>query len=231
MPSPSPLDTAVSAAHLAGDLLRQNYETELAVGELTRHDIKLDLDVRSQQVITDALLGAFPGDEIFGEEGRAGTPGAERQWIVDPIDGTVNYFYGIPHFCVSIALRERGELILGVIYDPMANELFTVEKDGPPLRNGRVISVSRRARLADAVVTVGFSKTTESIQKGGERFIRLDSSVWPTRCARSASLAAPRWPWRMSRAVASTPTSRKPSASGTLRLESSSSNAPEGGST
>jgi myo-inositol-1(or 4)-monophosphatase len=189
MPSPSPLDAAIAAADLAGDLLRRNYETDLAVGEMKRHDIKLDLDVRSQQIITDSLLAAFPGDEILGEEGRAGTPGAERQWIVDPIDGTVNYFYGIPHFCVSIALRRRGEIILGVIFDPMARELFTVEKDRPPMRNGRVISVSQRARLAEAVITVGFSKTTESIEKGGARLIRLANQVRKVRILGSAALA------------------------------------------
>jgi myo-inositol-1(or 4)-monophosphatase len=189
MSSPKPLEAAIAAAQLAGAILRQNYETELMVDELKRHDIKLNIDVRCQRVIADHLLGAFGDYEILGEEGNEGVLGAENQWIVDPVDGTVNYFYGIPHFCVSIALRRRGEIILGVIFDPMMNELFTVEKGGRPLRNGQAIAVSRRNQLADSVITVGFSKTTESIEKGGARFVRLAHDVRKVRILGSAALA------------------------------------------
>jgi myo-inositol-1(or 4)-monophosphatase len=189
MPSPAPLEAAIAAAQLAGAMLRQNYETELMVDELKRHDIKLNMDVRCQRVIADHLLRAFSDSEILGEEGNEGVAGAENQWIVDPIDGTVNYFYGIPHFCVSIALRRRGEIILGVIFDPMMNELFTVEKGSRPMRNGRTIAVSRRTQLADCVITVGFSKTTQSIEKGGARFVRLAHQVRKTRILGSAALA------------------------------------------
>lgn len=183
------LDSAVAAARLAGAIQKENFETELTVGALYQYDIKLELDVRCQKAITERLLADFPTHAVLGEEGNAGTPGSEYEWIVDPIDGTVNYFYGIPHFCSSIALRHRGEIILGVIYDPMLDELFTVEKGGVPQRNGRSIRVSSRDKLSDAVVTLGFSKSAASIQAGGERYLRLAHQVRKTRLLGSAALA------------------------------------------
>ena len=98
----------------------------------TAHDIKLEVDVLAQDLITKILLERFPDHALYGEEGIVGDQSSDYQWVVDPLDGTVNFFYGIPHFCVSIALRERGEIIVGVIYDPMRNELWSGEKGQPP---------------------------------------------------------------------------------------------------
>src|SRR3954454_8486867 len=119
MPMNTYLQAAIAAARAAGELLRNHFGKALDVNAFEAHDIKLDLDVRSQELITQRLLGQFPDHAIYGEEGIAGNQQSEFQWIVDPIDGTVNYFYSIPHFCISIALRERGEIMVGVIYDPM----------------------------------------------------------------------------------------------------------------
>jgi myo-inositol-1(or 4)-monophosphatase len=164
--NPSHLPTAIAAAREAGALLRQHFGTALDVNEFHAHDIKLDLDVRSQDLITAHLLGAFPDHAIFGEEGIAGNQASEFQWIVDPIDGTVNYFYGIPHFCISIALRQAGEILLGVIYDPQRDELWAVERGGIPTLNDQSIAVSARTKLSDAVLSVGFSKTATTIAAG-----------------------------------------------------------------
>jgi len=159
-------DAAARAARSAGELLRANFGTKLDVNAFEAHDIKLDLDVRSQELITRLLLDQFPGHAIYGEEGIAGNQASEFQWIVDPIDGTVNYFYGIPHFCISIALRERGEIIAGVIYDPMRDELWQAESGGKATLNGAPIAVSERTQLSDAVLSVGFSKTKTTINAG-----------------------------------------------------------------
>jgi len=160
------LETAVSAAHAAGHLLRSHFGSALEVNEFAAHDIKLDLDVRSQELITRLLLERFPGHALYGEEGLAGNQESDFQWIVDPIDGTVNYFYGIPHFCISIALRERGEIILGVIYDPMRDELWQVERGGTPTLNGKPIRVSTRDKLSDAILSIGLSKSKTTIAAG-----------------------------------------------------------------
>ena len=160
------LETAVSAALAAGELLRSHFGSALEVNEFAAHDIKLELDVRSQELITRQLLERFPDHALYGEEGIAGNQESDFQWIVDPIDGTVNYFYGIPHFCISIALRERGEIIVGVIYDPQRNELWQVERGGTPTLNGKPIRVSTREKLSDAVLSIGLAKSKATIAAG-----------------------------------------------------------------
>ncbi len=183
------LNIAVSAARAAGVLLRENFETDLEVDEMHSHDIKLALDVKSQELITELILDAFPDHAIYGEEGIAGNQESNCQWIVDPIDGTVNYFYGIPHFCISIAMRKDGELVIGVIYDPMMDELYVVDFDGPPTRNGERICPSARATLAEAVVTIGFSKSKEAMDSSLERYKSIAYRVRKTRMMGSAALA------------------------------------------
>jgi myo-inositol-1(or 4)-monophosphatase len=171
----SPLATAIAAARAAGQLIRSQFGRPLDVSEMLAHDIKLDLDVQSQQLITDMLLAEFPTHAIYGEEGIAGNQESESQWIIDPIDGTVNFFYSIPHFCISIALRHKEEIQVGVIYDPMRDELWEVERGGTPKLNGQPITVSNRKTLADGVVSVGMSKSPDvAIQATAllEKYIR-----------------------------------------------------------
>ena len=157
------LDTAEKAARGAGKLLRDNFQRRQQVNAVTAHDVKLALDVQAQELISDLLLKEFPSHAIYGEEGIAGHQSAEHQWVVDPLDGTVNYFYGIPHFCVSIALRLRGEIMVGVIYDPIRDEMWAGQKGEPPKLNGDSFRVSDRADLAEAVISVGLAKTGETI--------------------------------------------------------------------
>jgi myo-inositol-1(or 4)-monophosphatase len=182
------LDTAVQAVQEAGQLLRDNFHSDKTIDEAEQHDVKLALDKESQELITGILLGAFPGHAIYGEEGLAGDQSSPLQWIVDPIDGTVNFLYGIPHFCISIALRENGELILGVIYDPMVNELWTIERGGPPMLNGRPIACSTHTDLAESILFVGFGKDIEAQETGLERFRRASPKVRKMRMMGSAAL-------------------------------------------
>src|SRR6266550_826948 len=101
------LKHAVVAAQAAGQIMRDNFHSPKKINSATQHDIKLELDVRCQKRI-EAILGrAFPAIAILGEEGVSGDPQAPSRWVVDPIDGTVNFTYGIPHACVSIALQGR----------------------------------------------------------------------------------------------------------------------------
>ena len=110
------------------------------------------------------LLKKFPQHALYGEEGVVGDQASDYQWVVDPLDGTVNYYYKIPHFCVSIALRFKGEVIVGVIYDPMRDELWSGQKGESPHLNGQHFRVSERADLAEAVISVGLSKTGVMIE-------------------------------------------------------------------
>src|ERR1700676_4666477 len=157
------LDAAVEAARAAGDFLRQNFHRPLRVNSAEAHDIKLEVDVQTQELVTKLLLRKFRHHALYGEEEIVGDQSSEHQWVVDPLDGTVNYFYRIPHFCVSIALRFKGEIIVGVIYDPIRDEMWSGQKGEKPKLNGEHFRVSERADLAEAVISIGLAKTQETI--------------------------------------------------------------------
>ena len=182
------LELATQAALEAGKLLREHFGKEAVVDEASHHDIKLALDKQSQELITDLLLTARPDDALYGEEGLAGNQSAPRQWIVDPIDGTVNFYYGIPHFCVSIALRVNGEITLGVIHDPMVGETWTVEAGGTPQLNGKPIRTSLREVLEESVLFVGCGKDGEALSVGLERFRKASLRARKMRMMGSAAL-------------------------------------------
>lgn len=182
------LELATHAAIEAGKLLREHFGTDAAVDEATHHDIKLALDKESQTLITKILLEQRPGDALYGEEGLAGNLDSERQWIVDPIDGTVNYYYSIPHFCVSIALRVAGEITVGVIHDPMVGETWTVERGGAALLNGKPIQASKREDLAESILFVGCGKDEEALKTGLERFRKGSLKARKMRMMGSAAL-------------------------------------------
>ncbi len=185
------LKLAIRAAREAGTLLRESAGTELVVNDATDHDIKLEMDVRAQKLIEGLILSSFPGHAIYGEEGLAGNQDSEFHWIVDPIDGTVNYFYGIPHYCVSIALRRKEEMIAGVIFDPNIGadgEIYTWETGTPAFLNGRAIRPSNRSKPGEAIMTIGFSKTAETIDKGLGLMRELLPAIRKSRIMGSATL-------------------------------------------
>lgn len=164
------LAAAVDAARAAGARQREAVGGELAVNELRDHDVKLALDVECQEMITARLEERFPGISVLGEEEGGAPHGAtEWQWIVDPVDGTVNLYYGIPHFCVAIALQHQKQTLLAVTYDPIRDELFTAVRGSGTRLNGREVSVSRRAHLKDALVATGFAKEKGLVEAGIER--------------------------------------------------------------
>jgi myo-inositol-1(or 4)-monophosphatase len=182
------LELANHAALTAGKLLREHFGNDAVVDEASHHDIKLALDKQSQDLITEILLGARPGDSLYGEEGIAGNQESTRQWIVDPIDGTVNFYYGIPHFCVSIALRVDGEIVVGVIHDPMVGETWSVEKGGPALLNGHPIQASKRDTFEQSILFVGCGKDEEALRTGIERFRKASLRARKMRMMGSAAL-------------------------------------------
>ena len=182
------LDAAEHAARTAGELLRKNFHRPLRVSSAEPHDIKLEIDVRAQELITSFLLKQFPHHALCGEEGIVGDQASEHQWVVDPLDGTVNYYYRIPHFCVSIALRFKGEIIIGVIYDPVRDEMWSVQKGERPRLNGEHFRVSERIDLAEAVISVGLSKTGVLIQSNVPMLQQMIQRARKCRLMGSAAL-------------------------------------------
>ena len=182
------LDAAEKAARAAGKLLRKNFGRPQRVNAVAAHDIKLEIDIQTQELITKLLLKEFPKHALYGEEGIVGDQSSEHQWIVDPLDGTVNYFYGIPHFCVSIALRFRNEVMVGVIYDPIRREMWKGQKGETSKLNGDPVHVSDRADLAEAVVSVGLAKTGETINGNFPLLQQMVHRVRKCRVLGSAAL-------------------------------------------
>ena len=182
----------VSAAFAAGKIMRDNWYAPKRVKQFDVHDIKLELDVRCQKTIEKVLGAAFPQIPLLGEEGSSGDFNAAYRWVVDPIDGTVNYFFGMPHAAVSIALQaaERAShvTLLGVIYDPFTDELFTATRGGKTKLNGKVVHVSNRAKVNDAVVAMGFSKSRENLEKSLPHLNRLARQAKKIRIMGSAAL-------------------------------------------
>jgi len=182
------LDAAEKAARAAGKLLRKNFGRPQRVNAVAAHDIKLQIDIQTQELITKLLLKEFPKHALYGEEGIVGDQSSEHQWIVDPLDGTVNYFYGIPHFCVSIALRLRNEVMVGVIYDPIRRKMWKGQKGETSKLNGDPVHVSDRADLAEAVVSVGLAKTGETINANFPLLQQMVHRVRKCRVLGSAAL-------------------------------------------
>ena len=186
------LAAAVKAARAAGKIMRDNWHLPKRVNSAEAHDIKLELDVRCQKLIEKILRQAFPEIPLLGEEGDSGNVNAEYRWVVDPIDGTVNYFFGMPHAAVSIALQRRKgkiyETIIGVIYEPFTDELWTATLGGKTKLNGRVVRCSKRSRVGDSLVAIGFSKSKENLEKSLPHLNRLARRALKIRIMGSAAL-------------------------------------------
>lgn len=187
---------AVQAARAAGRLMHANWHRPKRIKLAEAHDIKLELDVRCQKLIEKILRTTYPKIPLLGEEGDTGDVQADYRWVVDPIDGTVNYFLGMPHAAVSIALQARSpksqaqshETVLGVICDPFTDELWTAIRGKPARLNGRRIHVSRHSRLEEAVIAMGFSKSSENLKKSLPLLLRLTRRARKIRIMGSAAL-------------------------------------------
>lgn len=199
------LASAETAAQGAGELMRRNWRKAKVVNAAYAHDIKLELDVRCQKLITRQLRKDFPEIAILGEEGITGNPEAVARWVVDPIDGTVNFAYGIPHACVSIALqvavpaaangRKKTKVeapafqtVVGVVYDPFCDEMWTAAQGKPARLNGKPTHASTRKKLAECVISLGFGKHDAALQKLLPDFQKLAGKVRKIRVMGAAAL-------------------------------------------
>lgn len=150
------LQAAVDAARAAGEIHIAKFDTPFSVRKKGAVDLVTEVDEASEAAIRKVLEKATPGFAVLGEEGgRTGL--GEALWIVDPLDGTTNFAHGIPVFCVSIALMLSGQLSVGVVYDPMRDELFHAEKGGGAFLNSSPIRVSPRDDLDSSVLATGFA--------------------------------------------------------------------------
>ncbi len=150
------LPDLISLARQAGDILRSSFGQHLQVDHKSLIDLVTDADRRSEQFLLSHIRQHFPTDRIMAEESGELKGTHDRQWYIDPLDGTVNYAHGLPIFSVSIAVAEAGELHLGVVYDPMRDECFSAERGQGAWLNGKPIHAAQAADLDHALLVTGF---------------------------------------------------------------------------
>ncbi|MGH7359812.1 MAG: inositol monophosphatase family protein [Candidatus Rokuibacteriota bacterium] len=144
----------------AGRLLSASYERVVRIDRKSKRDVVTEVDYASEQLVIDAIQARYPDDAVLAEESghhrRSGSGGraSGRTWVIDPLDGTVNYANGIPYFCVSIGLVADGRPIVAVVRDPLREESFAATTDGITTLNGEAVRASDKAALGDFVVSL-----------------------------------------------------------------------------
>lgn len=176
------LAAACEAALKAGRMIRAEVEARHEISRKKGFDFVTEVDSRSEQIIRDTLLSAFPGHSFFGEEQVSASSRPEDEildaageytWVVDALDGTTNFIRGIPQFAVSIALLHDRKIVAGAVYDPSRDELFSASLGGGAFLNGKPIRVSGTADLSDAILSFGFPAS--DLRKRQETMNRLNA--------------------------------------------------------
>jgi myo-inositol-1(or 4)-monophosphatase len=151
---------AAECARAAGELLLERFVAggELAVGSKSSPtDVVSEADYAAERAIRELLAARRPGDAILGEEGGETQAGEGLRWIVDPLDGTVNFLFGVPQWCVSVAVHDDEGGLAGVVFDPLRDEIFCGERGGPATLNGTAVAGSVKADLASSLIGTGFA--------------------------------------------------------------------------
>jgi myo-inositol-1(or 4)-monophosphatase len=178
------LKIASKAARAAARIQMGLYERVETIDFKGEKDVVTEADHQSEEAIIEAIGAAFPGDAVLAEESGASGEQTDRLWVVDPLDGTVNYANGIPFFAVSIGLVIEGQPVLGVVLDPTRDELFTAVSGGGAQLNGRPIHHPLDKRLTDAVVSLGLPSSGF-----GRQYREIRRHVRITRAMGSATLS------------------------------------------
>lgn len=184
------LDTAIRAVRLAGEFVVKN------LGRISRKDIDVkkpsdfvtSIDKESERLIVETIKREFPGHLFLTEESLKECGKETYRWIIDPLDGTTNYIHGYPVFSLSIALEYKGEIIIGVTFDPLRDELFHAEKGSGAFLNDKAIKVSE-VDLLESLITTGFPfRKKEMIDSYLKVFKNIFSKVSDLRRAGSAAI-------------------------------------------
>jgi fructose-1,6-bisphosphatase/inositol monophosphatase family enzyme len=176
-------NTAELAAQDAGKILLKHYGKPVRIDVVQKHDLKSEVDRLCEQAIIETIQSQFPDHAIITEEQKSMVCRSEYVWVVDPLDGTVNFCHGLPHFGVCVAcycrriendgdsdssqtgLAALGKPLVGVVYAPVMNELFVGTTGEPATCNGKAIRVGKERELSEAVVSVSYGSTEEAMQR------------------------------------------------------------------
>jgi myo-inositol-1(or 4)-monophosphatase len=183
------LEVGIEAAKAAGRIQKRNLNGAFRVhtkGDVT--NLVTEVDLRCEKRIVTLLRKHFPTHGIFAEEGGEDFVDSPYRWLIDPLDGTTNYAHGYPVFCTSIALEYRGAVVLGVVYDPCRQELFTAEKGRGALLNGHSITPSETSDLDAALLVTGFPYDVRKSKRNLDHFRRFSLRAQAVRRDGSAAL-------------------------------------------
>lgn len=182
------LSCAERAARKAGLHALQQRHRRNEVIESFAHDVKLKLDQECQAVAEDVIRRRFSDHGILGEESNGDISNSETFWIIDPIDGTVNYFHGLPLWCCSVAVQQGKQIIAGAVYAPILDECYTAHAEKTAECNGKTITVSQTKLLDQAVVATGLYKNSQDLSSSMELFKTLSMKTQKLRIMGSAAL-------------------------------------------
>jgi myo-inositol-1(or 4)-monophosphatase len=153
---PGYLETAIDIAREAGSLLAHYYERRIGYELKGDYDLVTEADRASEKLVLERLNSYFPSHSVLGEEGGLHDNNSDYRWYVDPLDGTTNFAHGYPMFNVTLGLEHNGEMICGVMFDPLRQEMFAAELGGGAFLNGHRIHVSKVPKLEESLLSTGF---------------------------------------------------------------------------
>lgn len=183
------LALAVETAHAAGTLAREGQQKAFDIDTKSSSvDVVTEVDTATEALISSRLLGARPGDGILGEEGASEASSSGVRWVVDPIDGTVNFVYGLPNWAVSIAAELDGRVVAGVVYNPLLEQAFTATLGGGAFLNGRAIGCSTETSLTQTLLATGFGYDSGRRRRQGALVAQVLPVVRDIRRLGSAAL-------------------------------------------
>ena len=169
------LSVCETAARRAGELAAARFRTDVEISLKGRANVVTDVDLASERLILDYVGREYPDFGILSEESEPVPGAAPYTWVVDPIDGTRNFAEGIPHFCVVVAIAAGDEVVAGVTYDPVRDELFAAQKGQGAYLNGQRIRVSDRADLGDGVLGFDLGYDFGS----AKLLLEMAAGIWP----------------------------------------------------
>ena len=187
------LETAVGIAREAGALLANYFERRVAFELKGDFDLVTEADRASEKLVVERLRSHFPSHSILAEEGGGHESASEYRWYVDPLDGTTNFAHSFPMFNVTLGVERAGEMIAGVIYDPLRQEMFAAERGSGAYLNNRRIRVSACKRLEDSLASTGFPSRRR--HRTNIHFYHQMAMASPVFDARAAPRSiSPTWP-------------------------------------
>lgn len=191
MSAVSPADLlacAVEAVRRAGAHAMANLSRRGETIARTAHDVKLALDHECQRTIESVIHAAYPSHPILGEEGSRAGADAGYLWIVDPLDGTVNFSHGLPYWCHSVAVQRNGETLAGAVFSPLYQELYSAAVDAPALCNDEPIHVSDTPAVAQSLLLTGLEKNFDQHSQSLEVARAVATSAQKMRLLGAAAL-------------------------------------------